>query len=109
MNRGTPGKLLQVYSDLFPDEWREVGEKLRVFDTEWFHAHPDIKIFVREYVPGESFPQHDPETRYVQVMRDGDTRVRAMLKSLPPHVPFVELPEELQETDDQETAEGNDA
>lgn len=94
-NLGQPGKVLQAYPDLFPDEWRELGEKLRQFDTAWFKAHPTIDAFAREYVPGESYPQHDPASRYVVVKRLGDLRVRTMSSTFPDDLPWVELPETL--------------
>lgn len=94
-NRGVPGQVAHAYPDLFPAEWKALGEKLRQFDTAWFRAHPDVDEFAREYVPGEAYPQHDPEIRYVMVKRFGNTRVRGMTPDLPQNLPFVELPPDL--------------
>ncbi len=95
VNRGTPGTVSHAYPDLFPQDWKALGERLREFDTAWFEANRYNDEFAREYVPGEAYPKHDPDVRYVVVKRLGDTRVRALTAEMPPNMPFVELPSDL--------------
>lgn len=103
VNLGQLGQVTQAYEHLFPADWRELSQRLRDFDTAWFAAHPGAKGFVREYVPGEAYPKHDPTARYVEVIRSGNMRTRLMVVKRAAHLPFVELPDDLKpgpETED---------
>lgn len=100
VNRGQPGKLSQAYADLFPADARQVYERMRSFDSDYLADHPNVREFVRAYVPGEGFPQHDPDVRFVLVTRmSPDQRVRAFFTYRPTPYPFVGIPDGMDEVD----------